>query len=1681
MVNGSAFLSGNTIKRIIKIFLKSLMWLAAGVIALILVCALVLRSSRVQMYLTQKVTVYLSHKIKSRVSLGEINIAFPKSIVLSEFYVEDLKKDTLLQIHSLKVSMDLFALFSKHIEINNLEIERLTSHIRRNPHDTAFNYAFIVNAFSSPPNTTVQKSESPPASAWVFSIKRVGLKDIRFTYCDAQNGMNTGVVLGTFSCVLDTFDLARRKIHIGSIDLKNTVASLIQMPAPVSPANNSMEPPFEIGISKIHLAAIKARYMNRADGQAIDLDLGKMNIDIQASNLQTNTYALNRLSLSETHFFYVQNKMEKDTGGIEQKENTDKTNQVQKKVTWFLSLKSLDMENNSFAFEDKNSPIQERGMDFKHLLFSNLRLDCRDMILSPEQASLDLRQMQIKEKCGFDLKQFQTRLSFDSTHLTLDHLDLQTGNSKIGPYLAVKYHSLKSMQDSIGKLYLKADLTNSTIAISDILVFNPSLIQHPLFAKNKNAVLKLESQITGTVDSLSVPKLDVSLGQSTLLKLKGFIRGLPDIQKTYVSMGLVEVHTGKKDLDFLLPEGTLPASIAVPESILLKAHATGYLKNFDAGLELSSSFGSIHSSVKMNPAAGNKEQPYAFDLSLKELDLGKILGQSDNLGPLNMFVSLKGTGLDTNTLKAELHAEIQSAFLNKYKYEHLLVDGRLNKKSFEGNAVAQGKDLAFFFEGKIDLDSRFPKYVFKLDLKQADLTALHFTKKDMKISGVLTSDLQQNPGRNMIGKIEFLNGLIVNNKTNYPIDSILLTSGYTGNLSELKLQSGPLKAELKGEILAAELPACLAHHFRTYFDLHPGQTGVLQARQVFEFKVRLYDPGILADLFLPDLQLILPSEIKGSYNSQTKNLDVNVNIPQLFYADNEIDSLKIHVRSNADNLNYSIGSAKIASARVLIENASLVGNVGGNAIHYQLNTTNNDGSKMLSLGGTLNHPDSLFELVFNPDLVLNNKPWAIDPFNRIRFEKEGAHFSHLNISRDGQYISVNSVNQNPVRELQVKFNNFHLSDVSRIIENKDSLIKGVVDGTFTLKQRGEKTGFSADLTLKNFVLKGSAVGDLAFHADNNESADKFKVRMNLSGNQNELSLEGSYLAGNTDNNLNLILDIPNLNLASLEPFTFSQVSEMSGSLNGKLNISGTTGAPEITGNLIFKNAALNPGIIDSYLRIENANLTFESKKIKFSNFVLKDTLNNPAVINGYVDIHDLYNIAYDVHLKTSNFLALNTTQKDNPLYYGKIYLSSDVALKGDVNHPVLDIKARLNKGSSLTYIKPDDQLTDEESQGIVEFPDTLILPKLRKVHTVSARAVSSEAQGMDLNAKIEIDRNTKLKMLVDPVSGDSLIVRGDATLDFSLDRSNKTSLTGTYSVYSGSYHLTMNEIIKRDFTLSENSRITWSGDATDPYLDLSAVYKVKAAPLDLVEAQAAGMSESQKNSYRTNLNFLVYLKMKGALDKPDISFDIKQQDDQRGALNGSVDARLNEIRDNPNEMNKQVFSLLTLGRFIGEDPLNSSGGGDPYASAARSSASKLLSQQLNKVSGKYVKGVDLSLGLESYDDYSSGQQQGRTQVKVGASKQLFKDKVSVQVGGNVDVEGQKAKENNASELVGNVLVEYKLTEDSRYKLKVFRKNEYENPIEGELVMTGLGILFTKDYNKLNELFRRTRKPKKSGK
>ena len=476
----------------------------------------------------------------------------------------------------------------------------------------------------------------------------------------------------------------------------------------------------------------------------------------------------------------------------------------------------------------------------------------------------------------------------------------------------------------------------------------------------------------------------------------------------------------------------------------------------------------------------------------------------------------------------------------------------------------------------------------------------------------------------------------------------------------------------------------------------------------------------------------------------------------------------------------------------------------------------------------------------------------------------------------------------------------------------------------------------------------------------------------------------------------------------------------------------------------------------------------KNEEIKLNNFTLLDEQKSKMQLNGKITTQDLFNPGFDLRLTADNFQLLNTTKENSELFFGKAFFNADIDLKGSLNQPRVQAKVGLNEKTDLVYIIPESQADVVEQEGIVYF---------KKPYVASDTIPSSESElkrsadidGMDLNAIINTDKNAKFKVIVDEKRGDYLTVSGDTDLNFTLRKNGAISLTGNVEVNNGYYQLSLYDLVKRKFEIQPGSRISWSGDPYEAILDITALYKTEAPVNTLMEDQISSASSSVKTQYRQKLPFYVQLFVGGDLSKPEISFGLDMPEQSRGALGGNIYQQVQSINSNETRLNKQVFSLLVLNQFF---PSGSSNGGPNSEAIARNSASQILSNQLNKLSSQYVKGVNLNLDLNSYEDYQSGTAQDRTQLEMSLSKNLFNDRFRVEVGSQVDLEGQQRTQQQATDIIGNIMVEYLLTEDGRYKLRGYRKNEYEGLLEGQVVVTGISIQFSKEFEKFNELWQK---------
>jgi hypothetical protein len=128
----------------------------------------------------------------------------------------------------------------------------------------------------------------------------------------------------------------------------------------------------------------------------------------------------------------------------------------------------------------------------------------------------------------------------------------------------------------------------------------------------------------------------------------------------------------------------------------------------------------------------------------------------------------------------------------------------------------------------------------------------------------------------------------------------------------------------------------------------------------------------------------------------------------------------------------------------------------------------------------------------------------------------------------------------------------------------------------------------------------------------------------------------------------------------------------------------------------------------------------------------------------------------------------------------------------------------------------------------------------------------------------------------------------------------------------------------------------------------------------------------------------------------------------------------------------------------------------------------MLSDQLNRMA-EQIKGVELTFDLQSGSEYNDGRSSEYTQLQLGVSKRLLDDRLVVKLAGNVDIEGG-SRQGNASDYIGDLALEYKLTEDGRFRINGFYASDYDM-IDGELKEAGVGLIYIKDYNSLRELFK----------
>ncbi|MFN3754019.1 translocation/assembly module TamB domain-containing protein [Flavobacterium sp.] len=1650
----------------VKKGLKITAWIIGSIIGLFLLVVLLIQIPAVQNVIKEKAIAYLEGKIHTPVSIGRIEIGLPKKVILEDVYFQSQSGDTLLAGGKIAVDISLFKLFDEEVEINSISLKNITANVKRDK-DSVFNFDYIIEAFASKETKSSDKKTK-------FSVHKINLDNIKVRFNDAITQNNLNVSLAHFDTQMKVFDLDQMSFEIATIKLDGLNVKLKQGELIREITTNTIvkadslikkRPDLKIKLSEIALTKIKVSYDSEGTHLNSGISLEKLFVSFAETNLPRQRIAINKFQLEGV-------KGGLTFGKYDRKLDIN-TLPAQGIPNWNVTLANVNIKQVDFRFDDENALRATRGIDYKHLDIKQLQLEANTLKLNTTTFSGNIKSFAVKEQSGVDIKALSTDFTYSAKGVQLKKLYLETPKTLIRNEVGINYPSLQTLKDNPGLLGLHANLLQSRIAFEDILIFAPELNEVDFFKNNPNAIAQINGQISGQLQDLTFPKMQISgIGTMSIIA-SGRIIGLPDGKKAWYNLDIKNLELRAGDVGRVLGAEVIPSNIQLPEQLNVKGTFKGKLDNFNTDLVLNSSFGAAKIKTNFDYRLKNNER-YDGIAELTNFDLGQLIKNND-IGKITLKAKVNGNGLNPKTATAHIDGLMSKGVLNGYTYQNLAVKGNIVNGNYIAKAKINDPNLEFDLVSEGSFKGQYPKVKLNLNLGIADLQKLNFNTTPFKIKGQVDADLSTADPDFLNGKIALHHLFFANDKEQFQLDSINVLATATAERNAIQVKSQIVKANIEGQYQLSQIGTALSNSFAKYYDFEPSVKKKITSPQRFDFSININNDPVVSKLF-PELTQLQPVSINGRYNSVNDTIILKATMPKIVYGANAISNAVINIDTKNNALAYSVFIDEVQNAEFRLPHTLLEGTIKENALGYKLQLLDDKNKEQYIVSGTLKAVNGNTKLrVLPEDLLLNYEKWYLAENNLISFGKQGIFADNFELRNGNTLVKLQSQSNTLNAPLSIDFTDFDIATLSRMVQKEALAFGGLINGKVTFENWATQPIFTSDLTIGNFTYKKETIGDISLKV-NNRVANTYDVEAEITGQGNQVGLNGIYR--NSDQSFDLNLDMQHLNLLSIQPFTLDQLSKSSGHISGKFHIKGTFEQPKIIGDLQFHNGSFTVKTLNSGFELLNDSMSFTEDGMVFKKFSLSDSEKNTLELRGKIDTPNYRDFAFNLRVNADNFKVTNSTAKDNDLYYGKLYVDSRLRINGDLNKPIVDGNIKVNKNTELTIVLPQSDPAIADREGIVEFIDQDAPPIDERFNVALDSLNQSKFKGMNISVNIEVDKEAELTLIIDKGNGDFLKVKGEAQLNGSVDESGKTSLTGRYELQEGSYEMTFN-FLKRKFEIQSGSYILWTGEPTTADINIKAVYKTKTAPIDLLDNQLGDISPTVRNTYKQRIPFETVLKMTGELLKPTITFDIILPEGNYNVSSEIVNTtrtKLEQLRQQPDEMNKQVFALLLLNRFIGENPFASEAG-TGTETFARQSVSKILSQQLNNLAGDLIEGVELDLDLEATDDYTTGEKANRTDLNVDISKQLLDDRLKVSVGSSFGIEGPEQANRDATNIAGDVSLDYKLSKDGRYTLRAYRKNEYQVALQGQVIETGVAFIITMDYNKFSELFHRSEEEK----
>ncbi len=1424
-----------------------------------------------------------------------------------------------------------------------------------------------------------------------------------------------------------------------------------------TPSAGSKKKGIELTLKKLELSNIQIVQKDERRGEEIQAHLGYLLLNAETFNLSTRNIRISNLEIKKPFFSILNYPGLRPTSPSRSAVAYHHPDTIQRWNTggWRLFINQMKIEDGSLRSDKETKRLPYDHFDGFHVYFNKINGKFTNLQLNGDSLTTKL-DMAAKERSGFTVNKITADLLWHPQSMEFTNLTVETPKSRIGNAFTLNYTDfIHDANEFITNMRMNASFVNCEIHSDDIAFFAPEL-------KEWNRKISITGKARGTVDHLKGTGIVAKTGNATLFNGDITIDGLPDINSTFLDVKANELRTNYNDVVGFYPDIrkiTMP-NVAKLQSLQFTGSFTGYFKDFVAYGTAKTNLGTVVSDINFKIPQG-KEAIYSGKIKTDGFYLGSLINEP-RVGSIAFNGTLKGHGFTAKNLFAEVDGKIREIQVNNYNYTNIQTNGILESKKFDGFFKIDDPNISLNMTGVIDFSKNTPVYRVAGSVFKSNFKNLNLGNNDLSFSGDFNVDFSLKKIEDFNGIATIKNANLTSNGIPLSFDSLYVSNITTGpNEKTLVLRSNEINARLNGNYNLVYLPDAVLMFLHNYIPAYVPAPARKAANQDFSFDVQTKNIGPFINLFSKSVKGFENSNITGKINSTGNIFHLNSNIPSFAYKNILFEGVDIQGNGNLSSLALtgSIDEVKFNDSLRLPNT------------EFTITAANDTGSVLVKTSATQTVKDANlkarfltstdgFTITFQPSTVMvNDKTWTIEDESNVLIGKNKILSDGLKLTSGKEEIFITahpSGDGHAGEDVTIELRKVQAGDIIPYFL-KDPRLEGSVSGRIDITDPFGKMQVEADVKADQFRFNNDSIGTVAITGNYNPETGIIFSKVESDNVLNDFLGTGTINIKDPDNpEIDYVTEIKNQQLSVLQKYLSVIMKDVKGIANGSIRIKGKGSNPYLIGRVKMKNASF---ILDytkcRYSIEDDTEITFREGELDFGSIRLKDTTGKRALFSGKLYHQFFRNMAFDMRFRTTDdkkgFAVLNTTKKDNALFYGKVTAKASGRITGPENNITIRLEGEPTDSSVISLPTSDSRVTSTA--------DFIVFRKYGK--EMKPEFEVKESSNLTVDLDLTANPLAKINLILDEVTNDIIEGQGNGVINLRVGTNESTTMSGNFEITKGRYIFIWEEMFKRRFEINKGS-IAWNGDPYDAKINIDANYLVEKVSLP---ADYAGNCKSDVNS-----DLIVIANLSNTLRDPRVNFrfELPQGHPCRG--NPLTMRAFEQLRTNPDELNKQVFSLLIGRTFLNTQTSTGISIGGNVANSLTGTLSEALAKAVTSGLGTILKNIPglNKLNIDPYVSFNTNlitnfQAESRgfqSVLGTGITTRFLNGKLLLRTGGSL-VLGNASAVASSGTFTPDISLEWLLSADGKLRLIGFYRTIFD--IQRRNNRTGLSFSYVYEW------------------